>query len=86
MGWAESSSYSGDNLDLLDGNMQIEFHSHARCGPIVTQKPATLDESRARWSHCLLGFLVDDRRFPIKRMEAVLRIHCHLRGNLQVIG
>ena len=85
-GWSEISSGSDVDFATIKEDMKEPFFYISHKGVIVESNPQILQESKTHWARCLIGFLIDDRNFSPRHMQAVLHHVRRLKDEFQVIG
>ena len=66
--------------------MQVALCIRAHQGPIVSQTPQRLEESKTNWNKCLIACLLDEREFHPWRHLLILRNAWCLKGLVAILG
>ncbi|KAF7812998.1 Pyruvate carboxyltransferase [Senna tora] len=85
-----SDSDSREDVDEVQENLAYQnFPSpeprpaHA---PVVSLHPEFVQDNRVFWEKCLVGLLIDSRKFKVSRMQIIINHHWYLRGPVRVLG
>ena len=90
IGWSNSSNSEAwlDDEDMGDtqshNNDDILTNTIFRRGPIIQLDSVSLERNRVLWRHCLVVYLLDRRRFSIRRMQSILNSAWRLRGSIRI--
>ena len=58
----------------------------ARRGPIILVEFDELEESRDFWQNCLVGVIMDVRRFSVRTIQRIINSVWRLRDSVIVVG
>nr|POE63788.1 hypothetical protein CFP56_26613 [Quercus suber] len=79
-----------DDEDMGDtqshNNDDILTNTIFRKGLVIQLDSVSLERNKVLWRHCLVGYLLDERRFSIRRMQSILNSAWRLRGSIRIVG
>ncbi|KAK7836351.1 hypothetical protein CFP56_022712 [Quercus suber] len=67
-------------------NDDILTNTIFRKGLVIQLDSVSLERNKVLWRHCLVGYLLDERRFSIRRMQSILNSAWRLRGSIRIVG
>ena len=89
---AINSCIHSPSVDLLKNPSFFEIYSEfvprsrAKRGLIIPFLSKKLESSRMFWQECLVGTLIDLRRFSVETMQRLISISWRLRDSISVVG
>ncbi|KAF7802375.1 ribonuclease H [Senna tora] len=91
IGWNDSSdSDEGEDMEEMQEN--LAFHNipppepRPASAPVVSLEPEFVQSNRTFWEKCLIGLLIDSRKFKVSRMQSIIDNFWYLRGPARVVG
>ena len=58
----------------------------ARCGPIIPVEFDELEESRDFWQNCLVGVIMEFKRFSVRIIQRIINNAWRVRDSVTVVG
>ncbi|KAF7832087.1 uncharacterized protein G2W53_014420 [Senna tora] len=80
----------GEDVEEMQENLTLQGTptldprpSHA---PVVSLESEFVQANRTFWEKCLVGLLIDSRKFKVSRMQSIIDHYWYLRGPARVVG
>ncbi|KAF7802767.1 Pyruvate carboxyltransferase [Senna tora] len=91
IGWLGSSdSDDGEDVEEMQENLTLQdtptLDPRLAHAPVVSLEPEFVQANRAFWEKCLVGLLIDSRKFKVSRMQSIIDHYWYLRGSARVVG
>ncbi|KAF7839239.1 Pyruvate carboxyltransferase [Senna tora] len=91
IGWDDSSdSDEGEDIEEMQESLAFQnippVEPQPANAPIVSLEPEFLHLNRRFWEKCLIGLLIDSRKFKVSRMQSIIDHFWFLRGPVRVVG
>lgn len=91
-GWIDSSDSDRDH-DIDEEQDRIDSvrprsppRRRIARGPVIRFNSRTTHNYRRFWRECLIGTFIDCRKFPVRRLQAIVDNCWRLRGPVRVVG
>ncbi|KAF7831987.1 reverse transcriptase [Senna tora] len=91
IGWLDSSdSDDGEDVEEMQENLTLQgtptLDPRPAHAPVVSLEPEFVQANPTFWEKCLVGLLIDSRKFKVSRMQSIIDHYWYLRGPARVVG